>query len=162
MNRALLLRLLLVLMVTSVLAIQINALIRSGILHTARSAWNMRDYPAWERSATMLGGRDFAGYIRFLRDETPADARIILPPQIPVRPIAHVGLMQYFLFPRDIHNCGISEVEACVLRVSGPNTYILAVQGFPPKHLAELSKYIIQYEDELGVYAPRPTAEAGE
>lgn len=141
------------------LAFQINTLVRTGILHTARSAWNMRENPAWERSATMLGGQDFAQYIRFLRDKTPEDSRIILPPQIPVRPVAHIGLMQYFLFPRDIHNCGIREVDACVLRVSGPKTFILAVEGFPPRDLAELSKFLIQHEDELGVYAPRAKTE---
>lgn len=159
---ALRLRYVLALVIISALAIQINTLVRSDILPTARSTWNMRQYPAWERSATILGGRDFADYIKFVRDHTPADARIILPPRVPVRPVAHVGLMQYFLFPRDIHNCGIREVEACVRRVRGSNTYILAVDGFPPRDLAELSKYLIQYEDELGVYAPRPKAEANE
>ena len=160
MKKALRLRYALALLIISALAIQINTLVRSSILPTARSTWNMRLSPAWERSATILGGRNFADYVKFVRDHTPADARIILPPRIPVRPVAHVGLMQYFLFPRDIHNCGIREVEACVRRVTGPNTYILAVDGFPPTDLAELSKYLIQYEDELGVYAPRPTAEA--
>ena len=49
----------------------------------------------------------------FVRETTPDDARIILPPRLPRRTTAHVALMQYFLYPRDIHNCGLAEVEAC-------------------------------------------------
>ena len=152
-------RLVFVVLIALALAIQIQSLVRTSALPTAKSAWNMRGQPAWERSATMLVGQEFAEYIRFLRNHTPADARIILPPRSLDRPVEHVGLMQYFLFPREILNCGANEVEACILRVTGPNTYILSVEGFPPMDLAKLSKHYVQFEDELGVYAPRPNAE---
>ena len=136
------------------LIVQTRSLITRYIQPVIRSAWAIRDLPAWKRSAHLLGGSHFAGYIDFVRANSPEDARIILPPRQPVRNVAHVGLMQYFLFPRDIHNCGTNEVEECVLRVTGSNTYILGLSDFPPRELAERSKVFVPYDDELGIFAP--------
>lgn len=63
--------------------------------------------------------------------------------------------MQYFLHPRDIQNCGIHYGEACALRVTWSDTYLLSVKGFLPRDLAEESKHLVLYQDELGIYAPR-------
>jgi hypothetical protein len=118
-------------------------------------SWVRREMPAWERAAIFEEGEDFAGLIAFLRTQIPEDGRLILPPSQPQRLLAHVGFMQYFLFPRDIHNCGVGEVEACILRVVGSKTYILALPDFPPRGLAERSKYYIPYSDDYGVFAPQ-------
>jgi hypothetical protein len=62
--------------------------------------------------------------------------------------------MQYFLFPRDIHNCGIGEVEACVRRIEGANTYILALDYFPPRELASQRRVLLPFKDQLGLFGP--------
>jgi len=107
-----------------------------------------------ERAAVLMEGERFAEFVAFIRANTSEDARIILPPNFPQQPVAHIGLMQYFLYPRDIHNCGVNEVEECVMRVTGENTYILAVGGFPPPGIAELHKDLIPFDDTRGLYAP--------
>ncbi len=110
--------------------------------------------PAWKRAAEYLEGPRFGEYVEFVRSNTPPEARIVLPPRSPERAESNVGLMQFFLFPRDIHNCGVNEVEECVLRIGGPSTYIIALEDFPPRELAELNRRFIPFEDQVGLYGP--------
>lgn len=110
--------------------------------------------PAWKRAAEYLEGPRFSEYVEFIRSNTPPEARIILPPRIPERAESNVGLMQFFLFPRDIHNCGINEVEDCVQRIGGPSTYIIALEDFPPRELAALNRRFIAFDAEIGLYGP--------
>jgi hypothetical protein len=117
-------------------------------------SWALRQLPAWERAAIFEEGEEFAGFISFLRSQVPEDGRVILAPAQTQKRLAHIGYMQYFLFPRDIHNCGAEEVDECILRVVGPKTYIMALPGFPPRDLAERSKRYVPFTDEYGVFAP--------
>ena len=71
------------------------------------------------KSVAFSWDQNFADYSQFLREIIPIGARVILPPQNIGIPADHVGYMQYVLFPRDIHNCGSDEVEACIQRVIG-------------------------------------------
>lgn len=119
-----------------------------------RTAWTYRDLPMWERAGLFLEGPDFAGYIEFIRNNVPENAKVILPPSSMYTPYAHVGLMQFFLFPRDLHNCGADEVEECVKRVQGSDWYILAVQRFPPEDIASQSMRRIDFNSKLGLYVP--------
>lgn len=98
----------------------------------------------------------FAEFVLFLRVTIPSNAKVVLPPNFSGAPTDHVGFMQYFLFPREIINCGPDEVDECTLRVSGPHTYIIKVRDFPPSALAELSKIYIEFNAEYGVYVPQP------
>jgi len=120
----------------------------------AERLWELRFKPDWERSALLQGG-DVAGFVTFLRQQVPEDGKLILPPNFPLRPFAHVGYMQYYLFPRDIQNCGRDEVEACVRRIGGAKTFIMALPDFPPRALAEKTLRFIPYKDGMGVFAPR-------
>lgn len=107
------------------------------------------------RGARALEGDDFAGYIDFLRRNIPQGARVMLPPRVPVRPTAHMGLMQYYLFPRELHNCGPQEVDACIGRVNeSPDFYILGLKGFPPHELIAGHREYLSYNDSLGLYLP--------
>lgn len=143
-----------VLVTTLTLAFQIVTLARSYILPTLRQIWELRDSPPWYRASVFEGGEDFAGYVSFLRTQIPEDSRVVLPPMLSHYRLDHVGLMQYFLFPREIHNCGRDEVAACTLRASGEKTYILALPDFPAHDLAERTKRLILYGDGLGVFVP--------
>ena len=122
---------------------------------TASDSWAMRGLPAWERTALFQEDEDFAGFISFLRLQIPEDGRLILPPRRPERSLAHVGFMQYFLFPREIHTCGLNEVDDCILRVTGRKTYIISLPDFPPRDLAERSKRFVPYSGDYGVFVPK-------
>lgn len=98
---------------------------------------------------------EFSEYVAFLNDLIPEDAKVILPPNDSGLPLDNIGYIQHLLFPRDVQNCGKDEVEQCVLRVRGSNTYILADNNFPPRELAELSKTYIKFSDGYGVYVPK-------
>lgn len=137
-----------------VLSVQVRNVITTYASYQFERVLQLRNMPAWQRSALMQGG-DIGYYIEFLNAHIPEDARVILPPRLPPRPVAHVGFMQYYLFPRDIHNCGMNEVDECIRRVSGSNTFILAVPGFPPRELAEQTKDFIRFRDNYGLFAPR-------
>ncbi len=118
--------------------------------------FRMKDLTPVEKSALTTWTVEFSEYIAFLREILPEDARVILPPNKFSPPIDNVGYMQYLLFPREIHNCGPDEIEACVLRATGSNTYILSSHNFPPKELAERHKILIESSGGFGVYVPRP------
>lgn len=117
-------------------------------------AWQLRELPVWERTATILLGEDTAGFLKFVRDTVPEEARLILPPRSAGSAYEEIGLMQYFLIPRDLHNCGRNEIEACIRRATGENTYILALYYFPPRELARETRRQIHYDENRGVFAP--------
>jgi len=115
-----------------------------------------RTESALDRSAIFSEGREFADYMTFLRETIPEDAKVILPPREPVQSLANIGYMQYFLMPREIQNCGTDEVEACVLRMTGPTSYIITAWKFPPADLAlQVKRFIPMPGGERGVYAPK-------
>jgi hypothetical protein len=124
--------------------------------HWADKLQQYKDRSALIKSAAFSWDPIFAEYSQFLKDRIPTDARVILPPRNVGIPTDHVGYMQYILFPREIHNCGPHEVVACIKRVQGGDSYILAVPGFPPKELMETQNEFIQFSDEWGVYVPIP------
>jgi hypothetical protein len=133
---------------------QLNAGWESYLRPSGAQAWSLRALPAWERTAIILLGGDEAGFLSFVRETVPVQARVILPPRSRGTPYEHVGMMQYFLNPRDIHNCGKNEVDECVSRATGESTYILALYYFPPRELARQTRRLISYDDNRGVFAP--------
>ena len=148
-------RILLLLLITVLLGYQVLVSWTSYIRPTAIAVWNLRDEPAWARTGTILLGERITGHLGFLQDTVPEESRVILPPHSSGGIYEHIGLMQYFLIPRDIVNCGRNEVEACVRRVTGESTYILAAGNFPPHDLASQAKRYIEYDNDLGVYVPK-------
>ena len=145
----------LVLLVLGILVvIQTITLAESYILPTGKRVWSLRAQPSLVRAGILLEGRRFGEYLSFVRETVPEDGRVILPPHSNGGPFTYITLMQYFLFPRDIHNCGSNEVEECILRVTGENTYILALRNFPPRDIAAQVKRLVPFDEEIGVYAP--------
>lgn len=127
-----------------------RAIVRPKLLE----AWKHRSLADWHRAAYIAEGEEFAEFIAFIHKEAPADSRIVLPPHNIPRPQAHVGLMQYYLFPREVINCGVNEVEACVSRIGAATTYILAIPEFPPRDLAEVRLDYVEFRDGFGVFVP--------
>jgi hypothetical protein len=135
-------------------AAQVWLVIDRQVLPGVSRSMRLRELPAWQRSAVGLNGEEFAAYIGFLRRQVPEDSKVIIPPRIPVAATSHVGLMQYYLFPRQIHNCGVNEVEACIERATGASTYLMAVKDFPPQDLASRNRKYVPFNEDRGVYFP--------
>lgn len=140
-----------------VVAYQLFTLTQNFIIPRLERVWDLRQMPYLQRSALQQGG-DIGLYIRFLRDNIPEDALVMLPPRIPQRPVAHIGFMQYFLYPREIHNCGPNEVEACLQRSSHESIYVLGVEGFPPDGMDVPNKQFIRFDETKGLYIPVDSA----
>jgi hypothetical protein len=108
-----------------------------------------------ERSAELSFGDDFAGYIEFLTKEIPTGARVIQPAfrQDPV--FGHQGLMQYFLFPRQVMPCPTEITwDSCMGKFNGPATYILAIGDFPPAIDPRYGDTHLEYQPGRGVLIP--------
>lgn len=107
----------------------------------------------WRRSAELLEGQEFADFMGFLRQEIPEDKQVLLPPHLQeYGPFQYVTFMQYFLFPREILNCGVNEVETCIERVLPGEIYIVAIEGFPPGGLIGDRREFVEFSDEAGVF----------
>jgi hypothetical protein len=115
---------------------------------------SLRGQSALERSEKLAWGPQFAEYLVFLREKTAPDARLIIPPPNSEPPTNHVGFMQYFLMPREIHNCGPDEIPACLERTQGKDIFILKVKDFPPKEIAERTKRLVELNEDYGLYVP--------
>ena len=112
--------------------------------------------PATDRSARIAFGDRFGDFIHFVDVEVPPDGRVVIPPMDLDATFGDVGLMQYFLFPREIVNCPSgSELSGCVRSLIGTGTYILHVGGFPSPDDVPLSKEYSPFSTDLGLYSPR-------
>ena len=147
-------RLVLLILLSAAIAYNASVLISGWPGRIASEVSQSLSLPPWKRAAQNIAGDTFADYIEFVRQNSARDARIVLPPRIPVRPESNISLMQFFLFPRDIINCGLTEVEECVQRITGPNSYILGLGDFPPQELAARTRSYIPFDDQLGLYGP--------
>lgn len=112
---------------------------------------------AIERSAYFAFGKDFEGYVVFLRSHIPADSLVIVPPDSADYILGNQFIAQYFLFPRRVANCSQNvNLDTCVASLTGSTTYILSVGGFPSRRIATAIKDYIAFDDARGVFVPRP------
>ena len=108
-----------------------------------------------ERSALLERGSNGRDLIMFLVANIPEDASVLLPPGAWPQWYAHVGFMQYFLYPRTIHNCGKDEIVACITRMNPSTTfYIPRFYGFPPPEFLDDSWEYIPQSPDFGLYRP--------
>lgn len=111
--------------------------------------------PAIERSVRIAFGDDFASFVGFLREGVPEDGRLAVPPMDLEPTFGDVGLVQYFLFPRQIVNCPSGDdLPACVRSLTGPRTCILRVGDFPAAEDVPSNKVYIRFDAERGLYCP--------
>ena len=125
---------------------------------TGRRVWETRREDAVTRSARFAFGDDFAAYVSWLRDTIPSHSRVAIPKEEQGGPFGNLGLMQYFLFPRQIVDCPVEEVEACVARMTGPSSYVLAPNDlFPPRDIAHAIRQFHVFDGIRGVFGPPGT-----
>lgn len=137
------------------LAAQVTLLCETYVLPIAERIWPVRDQTALDRSAEIAFGNEFASYIRYLRETIPEGGRVVLPPMIAEPVYGNVGLMQYFLFPREVVNCPPAPaVSECVRSMHGPRSYILAIGDFPHPSDVPAGKTLMTLADGYGLYVP--------
>ncbi len=77
------------------------------------------------RSANFSQNQRFANYVKFLHENIPQHARVILPSKEEgSRAITTTPFMQFFLAPREILNC-IQPLSDCIAEYSSNHTYYL-------------------------------------
>jgi hypothetical protein len=151
------------LLLLAAVLVQTVVLFESVLLPTLDRIRRVYRLPARERSARLAFGDEFAEYIRFLEEVVPSDATVIVPPVAVDEVLGNEGIVQYYLFPRRVSNCPRTQpVEPCVAGLTGPDSYILAVGGFPPPEVVEQAKTLVRFDDDRGVYVPRPGLTGGE
>jgi hypothetical protein len=126
-------------------------------LKTFQIIWQEWSRPSVWRSASILFGDNYAEYIEFVKAFVPKNGLVMIPKEEQVWDFGNVGLMQYFLFPRQIVDCPIESLEECILNLKGPNSYILAPDAtFPPRRYADRVKEFIPFKGDRGLYVPLP------
>jgi hypothetical protein len=115
----------------------------------------IKEFSALERSAILHEGFEFADYINFIRETIPSGAKVILPPHSTRHSLTNFGFADYFLMPRELHNCGRNEIDECILRMTGDRSYIPVLSDFPPREIVAQVKQFIPYKGNFGVWAPK-------
>jgi hypothetical protein len=125
------------------------------VLPLNRELKTLEGRSALERSALLSFGDRFTGYLRFVIDEIPDDARVVLPPISVDETYGNIGIMQYFLFPRDIVNCpSVADTSGCLEQFRGGATYFLFVKGFPGKVMVAETRQFVEFDVDLGIFLP--------
>lgn len=137
--------------------IQVILVLSLVIAPLASNIWHVRDLPKSERSARLAFGDNFAEFIDFVREHVPDDATVIIPYEETDIVFGNVGIMQYFLFPREIADCAHgAHTSDCIVSMAGPKVYFLSVADFPPAEAMKPTNYYILFEGDKGLYIPRP------
>ena len=114
------------------------------------------------RSANFAHSQRFAGFVLFLNQTIPLQARVVLPPQgSGPRLFSHTPWMQYFLIPRDVVNC-TGAGTSCQQRFIDSDAYILVAdpQQFPGDKAADLEQRLHMFDQDWGLLLPEAAGEA--
>jgi len=130
-------------------------LFRSTIAPLYADARDVRGLPALQRGAILSFGDTFAAYTGFLRAHIPEAGRVVIPP-FDLDPVyGNLGLMQFFLFPREVVNCPSGpDLPSCTSSMTSPRTYLLRVGAFPDPASLSRGRHLLEFSDHLGTYAP--------
>ena len=111
---------------------------------------------AYERSARFSFGEEFLNYMQFVAETVPEEATVVIPKENVGGALGHIGIMQFFLFPRKIVDCPLDSVPEC-LGLANPDVFILAIDSrFPPRDISLDPKFLISFDGDRGVFAPAP------
>ncbi|HEY46177.1 MAG: hypothetical protein AMJ88_14555 [Anaerolineae bacterium SM23_ 63] len=145
------------LLLTLAILYQLIQLIRIEILPLAKFVMQRNGANATERSALFFAGKGFSDFITFVNENVPLNGTVFIPRFEQNEIFGHEGIMEFFLFPRKVENCSPNiPVEECILNLRGPNKYILAVEGYPPRSAAVQVKEWVPFDGEQGIYIPPP------
>lgn len=136
--------------------VQLAVVFKFIVLPDLEQLWVMRERSPYDRSVVFLLDEQSLNYLEFANSELPEDAVLVIPKRT-VEPIfGHVGMMQFYLFPRTIVDCPLEAAHEC-LGAGRPNTFILAPSiDFPPRELIPKGMQFIEQDGDRGLFAPAP------
>lgn len=138
-----------------VVIVQLFVLVQSTLIPALMEILDTRDYQAVERSAMIAFGDDIAEFIRFVGERTNEVDFVLIPSPEAHEVMSHVGIMQYYLIPRNVSNCPINQsFQECFQIQGGPKTSILSVNGFPPIGPDEEEYWYESFDQNWGIFIP--------
>jgi hypothetical protein len=136
--------------------LQLYSLTTSYLLPWGKSILSVRDLPPWERSALLYPfiSEDQTAIIGQLRQRTPESSTLVFTDSHP--PFSWRPMLQYFLFPRGIEICEVSQIDRCVENGLDREVIIVQFPGFPKLHAAPQGYAFepLTPDREYGVFIP--------
>lgn len=123
----------------------------------ARLAIGLRAYSALQRSGILFSSKRFSDFMSLARDVVPPEGTVVYTERFVGGPTGNKGIMQYYLFPRDLVHCSKGDSAERCLQSADPGAFFLAVGEFPPDEAASRSRRFIPFEPDgfyRGIYAP--------
>jgi hypothetical protein len=99
---------------------------------------------------------NFAHYIRFLIENIPEDATVVIPPAgVGPGALSKTPYMQFFLAPREVINCTSLDSQ-CAADLAASGAYILVntEDGYPGDQVIRQPERLRMFNDTSGVYLP--------
>ncbi len=135
--------------------IQIYLVARSFVLPSIGLIRDTHNLTAQDRSAVIAFGDRYSEYFAWIRENTPENAVLLIPPADLDEILGHVGLMQYYLIPRRLSDCPNSQTWGECMRIQkGEDTYILAIEDFPPSDELRNTYSYRSFDGSWGLYLP--------
>lgn len=126
-----------------------------------RLAVALRDYSSYQRSGILFSSKRFADFMGLAREVVSEDGTVVFLKGYIGGPTSHKGVMQYYLFPRNLVSCeDAPTLEACI-QETYPKAYVLAVGDVPLDEVVSQHRRLIPFEPDRfyrGIYAPIPEA----
>jgi len=136
--------------------VQLAVVARDIVLPDFKQLWLMRGRSTYDRSVVLFLDETALSYLEFANSKIPEDAVLVIPKQTYEPIFGHVGMMQFYLFPRTIVDCPIEAAQEC-LGTGRPNTYILAPSiDFPPREFLSEGMRFVEHDGDRGFFAPVP------
>ena len=140
------------------LLIAVAILIQAGVIATEylfpwwRKITEVGELDSWERSVRLASWLypENVEYFKFLRNQIPESAVVIIPPRGTYLPYGWINNMNYNLFPRRLRHCAPKDFESCVQGIAGDEIFILRVRDYPPPEFVTQMGDYVSHSQELG------------
>jgi hypothetical protein len=139
-----------------IVALQALIVMTQYAIPWAGKIWPLRHDAALVRGGTLAVafGKDVTDYIVFARSLIPDQGTVVIPPEGTAEAISNRFLMQFYFFPRQIHQCTDVAMELCLSSLPHAETYILACgQTHLGEFLGERFTYHA-FKTDCGLYSP--------
>ncbi len=102
------------------------------------------------RSVFFHENERLANYVEFLNEKIPTDGKVMIPPNnFSSNFLSRTSHMQFFLYPREVHNCS-GTYSTCVSGFEDTSWYILVLD----KNVFSTSNSLVMFDEEIGLSVP--------